>query len=229
MQAPFEGAELGAALHEGGAGAHHADRVRAGEVEAEARGAAQQAADVGGAGEQVVDELAAVGLLAPHELATGELVALGQGGDGVVGGPQDDLTGGHHAPGVLLGAGDGGQVAPQAPGRGEVEVQQGPQRHARARRPLPHVAVAGGAVRWQPAPLDDGVPHGVEEVGQQGGVQVPRVAGRVAGDRGEVLAGGLIGVLAGAGGGVGGGHRRMIAPPPLGGCGTSRTAQPRGL
>ena len=64
----------------------------------------QQPDDVGRAGEQVVDELAAGRLLRPHQGAAGELVALGQRGDDVVDGVQHHLAGHDHASGSLGGA-----------------------------------------------------------------------------------------------------------------------------
>ena len=95
----------------------------------------QQASRVGGAGQQIVDELAAHRLLAAHHGTAGGGISLGQCSHGVVARAQHALPGGSNGAGVLTG--NSWQLGPRPPRGGQIEIHQGTQRHALLRRTCP--------------------------------------------------------------------------------------------
>lgn len=89
-----------------GSGEQHGMRPR--ELQAVGLGAHHETGRVRGAGQQVVDELAAHGLLTAHHGAPGGDVTLGKRGDGIVAGAQHSMAGRPDGAGVL--DGDRGQL-----------------------------------------------------------------------------------------------------------------------
>ena len=94
---------------------------------------------VAAAAEQVLDELAAGRLLAPHDLTQACLIAVGQRGGGIVRcvkQPLADLR--YHGNGGIGGSVD--QVVPQTPQRTQVEVEDRSERYALPGGSFPRVA-----------------------------------------------------------------------------------------
>lgn len=115
LDAPHQGVDVGEGLLARG----DRDGVGAGQPQPEALRALGEPAEVAAAVEQVVDELAALGLLLPDREPLGALVALAERADGRLDRGQHGVA----AAGALGGArgpGHAGQGGPGAAGLGEV-------------------------------------------------------------------------------------------------------------
>ena len=154
------------------------DQMRPGQPQPEPLTADQQ---VGGitAGQEVVDELQALGLLAAGDGQVRPLEAFGRGRDRVVGGPQYPEPG---RPQI----GQAGHFPPQPPGRGQVQVNKAPQGHTTLRGLLPRAAVPGEFHGGQAAAGAGRVRRRGKVPGQQVRGHTARFAARRAGDRGQV-------------------------------------------
>ena len=96
-----------------------------GEIEPERFGAFHQGAQIGVAAQQVVDQLAAQGLLPADQVAARDRIAFGERRDGVVDDVQDRSGGGAHRLPVA-GAHHHRQVLPQPPRRRQVQLHHPP-------------------------------------------------------------------------------------------------------
>jgi hypothetical protein len=97
--------------------------VAAPEVESEGLGALDKSRNVCIAAQQIVEELAACGLLLSNHLPPGGLMALDQGPHGVVDHPQDSLRGGTNLVSVAR-LHYHRDVLPQPPGRRKIQVDR---------------------------------------------------------------------------------------------------------
>jgi hypothetical protein len=110
------------------------DLMWPGHVKAERLGPDDELAHVGVAAQQVVDELAAQRLLPPHHLPARVVVALRQACDGLI----DHMKyrgrrRPHHL--TVSGADNGRQLQPQAPRRGQIQLDRAPGGHPHLRCP----------------------------------------------------------------------------------------------
>ena len=158
------------------------DGVRAGEVQAQVVGPPEHAGGTQAPAQQRVEDLAPLGLLPAGDVVAGQLEALDERGDAVVGRPQHREPGRPHPGGVVRQV----QRLPQPPARRQVQVDERTQRH-------PGVGGAGapGAAALelgpaQPTAARRGRDRVLQEVAEQSRVEPAGVVGRAPRDRTEV-------------------------------------------
>jgi hypothetical protein len=140
--------------------------VRPAEVDAERLGALHHPRDVGVPAEQVVDELAPQGLLVADHLPPLGLVTVDEYADGVVEDAQHRLGGPAHLLRVA-GAHHDGQLPPEPPRRGQVQVDRAAGADALRGRPPPQLAHRVELPRLGTAAVDGGVGQHRQVVAEQ--------------------------------------------------------------
>ncbi len=164
-------------------GAHQHHLVRAGQPKSQPLPPGQQVGHGAPAGQQVLEELAALRLLPAGDRQVGPLEPARGRRHRVVRGVQHGQHGGpqHHRRVAA-----GGQFAPQPPGRRQVQVDQAAQGNPALRGLLPGPGVPGKFRGGQAAPAAKRLKHSGQVVAEQPGRDTAGLAARGASDRRQV-------------------------------------------
>ena len=117
--------------------------------------------------EQVVDELTACRDLRADQRSPGQLESFGQFGDGIVDGAEHDFAGRDHGSRIRLCRNNSGELTPQAPSRGEIQIEQGSQGDTLLRRFFTAGTETMQLTTLQRLPLAYGDTEDVQEITQQ--------------------------------------------------------------